>query len=87
MKRLGVIKNVMRDGSILMKATMLAKPGTVVYDARGKALGNVTRMFGPVDGPYLVLKVRSGGSDTLKLLESTVYFDPNGPVDDRKRRG
>ncbi len=87
MKRLGVIKNVMRDGSILMKATMSVKPGTVVYDARGKALGNVTRMFGPVDGPYLVLKVRSGVPDTLKLLESTVYFDPNGSGGARKRRG
>ncbi len=87
MKRLGVIKNVMRDGSILLKATTPAKSGTVVFDARGKNLGNVTRMFGPVDGPYMVLKARSDTPDTLKLLESVVYFDPSKSGGAGKGRG
>ncbi len=87
MKRLGVIKNVMRDGSILLKATISAEPGTAVYDTRGRNLGNVTRMFGPTDRPFMALKLRSDTPDTLKLLGTEVYFDPDRSGSTRKRRG
>ncbi len=87
MKRLGTVKNVMRDGSILLKITIAVKPGTIVYDARGESLGRVSRVFGPVEEPYMIMKHHSEGSETLNLLDSVVYFDPAGLGDTKKKRG
>ena len=87
MKRLGSIKNVMRDGSILLKTTESVRKGTLVYDARGKNLGKVTRVFGPVNGPYMVMKATDKITNDPKLLESLVYFDPTGKEGTGRKRG
>ena len=84
MKRLGTIKNVMRDGSILIKASLEAEPGTTIYDARGEKLGYVSRVFGPVKEPYMTLKP-DAQAKTLNLLESVAYYDPDGSEGGRKR--
>jgi rRNA processing protein Gar1 len=87
MKRLGTVKNVMRDGSILLKITTAVEPGTMVYDARGGSLGRVSRVFGPVEEPYMIMKHHSEGSETLSLLDSVVYFDLTGSGNTKKKRG
>ncbi len=87
MKRLGKVKNVMRDGSILLKVTKVVEPGTMLYDARGDSLGRTSRVFGPVEEPYIIMEYGSNDVATLALLESEVYYDPAGNAVTRKKRG
>jgi rRNA processing protein Gar1 len=86
MKRLGKVKNVMRDGSILLKVNKVVKTGTMLYDARGVSLGRTSRVFGPVEEPYLIMESGSKDVATLALLESEVYYDPAEDAVTKKKR-
>ena len=87
MKRLGSIKNVMRDGSILLKTTESVKAGTAVFDARGTCLGKVIRVFGPVSEPYMVMKASDKKLNVAQLLDSSVYYDSSGVGGQERKRG
>ena len=86
MKSLGIVKNITREGQLLLKTTKAVKVGTLVYDARGQRIGKVSRVFGPVNGPYMTLDGCVDGPAQLKLLNSAVYFDTEGSTS-RKKRG
>lgn len=87
MKRLGTIKNIMRDGSLLLRITETIAPGTIIYDARGDKIGTVARVFGPVSEPYATVKTKNAGKKSLNLLESEAYFDPSRAKGVRRKRG
>jgi rRNA processing protein Gar1 len=87
MKRLGTVKNIMRDGSLLLRINEAVAPGTTVFNARGDSIGTVTRVFGPVKEPYATLKYKHTGAESLKLLESEAYFEPPGGKGAGKKRG
>lgn len=87
MKRLGTVKNIMRDGSLLLRITEDVAPGTAVYNAKGDRIGIVSRIFGPVSESYATLKCKHVGAESLKLLESDAYFDPSRAKDAGKKRG
>ena len=77
MKKLGTVKNIIHDGTILLSAAGQDIPpqGARVYDQRGAEIGKVARVFGPVNGPYISLKPKPN-IETLGLLNSTLYLDP-----------
>lgn len=91
MKKLGTVKNVIHDGTILLQASEIFRPGTPVFDSRGKEIGRVNRVFGPVNGPYI--SVEPGGQmDALGLLGSSLYAGDFRPahrkgVNKRQRKG
>ena len=87
MKRLGTIKNIMRDGSLLLRISETVDPGTSIYDARGETIGTVTRIFGPAKEPYATVKVNKTGAKSLNLLDSEAYFDPSAVKGAEKKRG
>ncbi len=78
MKKLGTVKNVIHDGSILLQASETAqkaetfRPGTPVFDSRGGEIGKVTRTFGPVSDPYISVKPK-GQIDAFGMLNSSLY--------------
>ena len=86
MKRLGTIKNIMRDGSLLLRVNGGISPGTVVFDARGDKIGAVARVFGPVNEPYAIVKSKTAAK-SLDLLESEAYFDPSRAKGAGRKRG
>ncbi|MBA3046352.1 MAG: hypothetical protein FP824_09100 [Euryarchaeota archaeon] len=80
MKKLGTVKNVIHDGTILLSisettAQDIPAQGARVYDQRGGEVGRVARVFGPVNAPYVSLRPRSN-VDTLGLLGTSLYLDP-----------
>ena len=86
MKKLGTVKNVIHDGTILLKGEETPAPGVKVFDSRGAEVGGVTRIFGPADRPYV--SVRPGtDTDAIGLLGAPLYYDPERRVEDRARTG
>jgi rRNA processing protein Gar1 len=73
MKKLGTVKNVIHDGTILVSALETPAPGAKVYDLRGAEVGRVSRVFGPVNGPYVSVRPKAP-AEPLGLLESTLYL-------------
>jgi rRNA processing protein Gar1 len=73
MKKLGIVKNVIHDGTILLKASEMPAPGTRIYDLRGVEVGKVARVFGPVKEPYVSLKPKPK-IETMGLLGTTLYL-------------
>ena len=79
MKKLGTVKNITRDGSILLQASETFKPGTPVFDSRGGEIGTVIRTFGPVSAPYISVKPR-GQIDALGTINSLLYAGEYRPA-------
>lgn len=73
MKRLGRIKDLIYDGSLLVEAEVVPPPGTEVVDARRQPVGRVKRVFGPVERPLAT--VQPAGKPSMGLLGSEVYVD------------
>jgi len=91
MKKLGAVKNIIHDGTILIRASEISRPGTPVFDSRGGEVGKVARVFGPVNEPYLTVRPK-GQIDAFGLLNSTLYAGEYKPahrkgVNKRQRKG
>jgi rRNA processing protein Gar1 len=87
MKRLGTVRNIMRDGSLLLRITEDVALGTAVFNARGERIGKVTKVFGPVSEPYATVRAEQPGTESLSLLDSEAFFDPSGGKGAGKKRG
>ncbi len=79
MKKLGTVKNVIHDGTILLKALEISRPGTPVFDSRGGEIGKVARVFGPVNSPYISVRPK-GNIDAFSMLNSTLYAGEYKPA-------
>ncbi len=83
MKKLGTVKNVIHDGTILLKASEIFRPGTPVFDSRGEEIGKVARTFGPVEEPYVSIRPK-GQIDAFGMLNSTLYAGEFKPTYKKK---
>lgn len=72
MKKMGTVKNVNHDGSILVQGSETFRPGTPVFDSRGNEVGTVSRTFGPVNAPYVSVRPK-GQIDALGIIDSSLY--------------
>ena len=82
MKKLGTVKNIIHDGTKPLEAHETSKPGTPIYDSRGRMVGKVARVFGPVNGPYVSVKP-TGHFDALSIMNSSLYAG-DSPVNKKK---
>ena len=78
MKKLGTVKNVIHDGTILLGASGtdvrdIPRQGARVFDSRGVEVGTVSRVFGPVKEPYISLRPTTRG-DNVGLLGTALYL-------------
>jgi rRNA processing protein Gar1 len=80
---MGSVKNIIHDGSILIQATETFRPGTPVFDSRGKEVGKVSRVFGPADNPYISVKPK-GQINAFGMLDSSLYAGEFKPA---RRKG
>ena len=83
MKKLGTVKNIIHDGTILLEAEETSRPGTPIYDSRGEMVGTVARVFGPVNKPYVSVKPK-GQFDALSIMNSSLYA---GDLPGHKKKG
>jgi RNA-binding protein len=50
---LGIVEEVSHEGLIIVRGEVTPEYGNVVCDPKGKKVGTVKRVFGPVKEPYI----------------------------------
>ncbi|MEM0118057.1 MAG: Gar1/Naf1 family protein [Conexivisphaerales archaeon] len=75
MQETGQIFRLARSGMLIVKLKKEPKPGQVLYDAKGRMVGKVVEVFGPVKSPYASLKPLS---DWAKSLTSEKVYSKDG---------
>ena len=75
LRALGRVLHVASRG-LVARADQIPKLGQMVFDSKGKQIGSIFDIFGPVKSPYVVIKPASGFSygDLGKLIDSTIYM-------------
>ncbi len=71
MRRLGVVENISYNGDVMVRAAFAPHRGVRVVDRRGRPLGRVKRVFGPVREPFVA--VQSFKPAPLALMGAEVY--------------
>ncbi|HDO20605.1 MAG TPA: hypothetical protein ENG81_03700 [Candidatus Bathyarchaeota archaeon] len=74
MKRLGRILRVTRRNMILARSKVAPTTDAKVYDSRGKFIGKVYDVFGPISNPYVLIRVENEELNVKKISKKTVYF-------------
>ncbi len=74
MRLLGVVQDVTFDGRLLVRGAMTPYPHDRVMDNRKKVLGQVRRIFGPVDSPYILVEP-TGKNSLLAIVGKQVYIE------------
>ena len=79
MKSAGKVTDVNHRGELILRGAEARKPGTVVFDSRKQRVGSVIRTFGPVESPYLLVKVTGiPDSEKMRLMNSELYYEKDG---------
>ncbi|MDW8084597.1 MAG: hypothetical protein RMI49_05305 [Candidatus Caldarchaeum sp.] len=62
LRRLKLLGEIIRIGktSVLVKAYSVPRLASKVYDGKGREIGYVSNVFGPVSSPFVSLKVIEG---------------------------
>ncbi len=85
MRFLGTIQEVSFDGKLIVRGTFTPQPHNRVVDNRKKRLGQVKRVFGPVDSPYVIVEP-TGKDSLLATLGKQVYIEEVEEYGKGKRR-
>ncbi len=85
MKLLGVIQDITFDGRLVVRASFAPYPRDRVVDNRSKPLGQVRRVFGPVDSPYVMVDP-TGKDSLLGAVGKQVYVEEVKQYGKGKRR-
>ncbi len=56
MKQIGFVYNITKRGRILVKAELVPKLNTEVFDKDSNPIGIVIDVLGPVNSPYVAVK-------------------------------
>jgi rRNA processing protein Gar1 len=71
LQEIGTIVRRARSGMVIIKLSREPREGQVLFDSKGRAVGRVTEVFGPVKGAYASLASRA---DSVKgLVGEKVY--------------
>jgi RNA-binding protein len=60
------------SGNLILRAERQVKIGETIADSRGKHVGQVFDVFGPVDAPFIAVKTRI--KDPEKLLGEGLFL-------------
>ncbi len=85
MKFLGAIQEISYDGKLIVRGAFPPRPRDGVVDNRKKKLGQVKRVFGPVDSPYVLIEP-TGNSTLLTSIGKQVYIEEAEDYAKGKRR-
>ncbi|MCL2712048.1 MAG: Gar1/Naf1 family protein [Methanomassiliicoccaceae archaeon] len=85
MNVLGVVEDISHEGLIIVRGEVTPEYGNIVCDPKGKKIGTVKRIFGPVKEPYI--SVVPADRSVLKGIEGKkVYFEEGTQYGKNKRR-
>jgi len=60
------------SGNLILRAERQVKIGEAIADSRGKQIGHVFDIFGPVEAPFIAVKTRM--KDPEKLLGEDLFL-------------
>lgn len=84
---LGTVDEITCDGKAVVRTSDLPDLGGAVFDSKGRKVGSVKRVFGPVDGPYASVLLDEGvRTEGLKGTNLYVRGTQNGKSKRRNRR-
>ena len=64
--RIGTVMHISRSsGNLILESSRNAKIGETVTDSKGKRVGVVFDVFGPVDNPYSAVRTRIKNPERL----------------------
>ncbi len=64
--RIGTVMHISRSsGNLILESSRNAKIGETVTDSKGKRVGMVFDVFGPVDSPYSAVRTRIKNAERL----------------------
>ena len=69
---LGYVETVSGEGRFVVKADSVPEINETVFDAKGKRMGTVKRIFGPVEGPYVTVNAEDG-MDLTDITGMKIY--------------
>jgi len=72
---LGTALHVSRSGRLIARSRRLVPLLSKVYDSKLSEIGVVADVFGPVNAPYVAIKVKEG-VDPKKCVGSRLYYRP-----------
>ncbi|MEM0084815.1 MAG: Gar1/Naf1 family protein [Candidatus Methanomethylicia archaeon] len=73
MTHAGKILRKINDKMILARAEKAPKINAKVYDSKGKIVGSVYEVFGPVKNPYILIRILEG-QKAIQNKKETIYF-------------
>jgi RNA-binding protein len=65
MKKIGPIVRLSTEGTIIIRAQTAPPIGRIVCDQRGRDLGRIIRVTGPVGSPYVIVRPLGGMPEGL----------------------
>ena len=69
---LGYVETVSGEGRFVVKADAVPEINETVFDDKGKRMGTVKRVFGPVEGPYVTVNA-DDGVDMTDITGMKIY--------------
>lgn len=75
MEEAGFILRLARSGMLIIRLKNEVKPGQLLFDIKGRMVGRVIEIFGPVSSPYASVKPLS---DWAKTLEGEKVYSKDG---------
>jgi RNA-binding protein len=85
MESLGVVEEITAEGNAVARSKDAPDVGSPVFDAGGRRVGTVRRIFGPVDEPYVSIAMERApfAPDSKRM---TLYFKKGAKNGKDKRR-
>ena len=82
---LGEVETITNDGKLVVRSQTTPDINVLVCDGKGRKVGTVKRIFGPVDEPYVTV-VPVSKENVNGLLNKRIYFTGEKRDGKNKRR-
>jgi RNA-binding protein len=77
---LGNIKGLGYDGKLIVKGKFAPKINSDVMDNRRKVIGKISRVFGPIETPYISIRPAKNQNPSFDIIGNPVYINKNKRV-------
>lgn len=74
---LGRIKDLGYNGKLIVKGDFAPRLNTEVMDKKRKVIGKISRVFGPVQSPYIAVSPQRGYKPSFDIVGKPVYVNKN----------
>ena len=73
MKQIGRIENISNNSFAVVKTSSVLNIGTKVFDKKNNAIGVVRETIGPVNEPYLIIRITNYKVSQTDLIDKEIY--------------